>query len=63
MGLTDWIEREGSVQKLDSIDSIPDLRSVGKSVAEAAVLERHFEGSCRADASGPPLLQIEPRRR
>jgi hypothetical protein len=44
MGLTDWIEREGSLQKLDSIASIPELRSVGKSVAEATVLERHFDG-------------------
>jgi hypothetical protein len=32
------------VQKLDSIDSIPDLRRVGRSVAETKVLERHFEG-------------------
>jgi hypothetical protein len=33
-----------SVQQLDSIDSIPDLRRVGKKVAESKVLERHFEG-------------------
>jgi uncharacterized protein len=33
-----------SVQQLDSIDSIPDLRRVGKKVAETKVLERHFEG-------------------
>jgi hypothetical protein len=34
---------KAALQKLDSIDSIPDLRIVGKSVAEATVLERHFE--------------------
>jgi len=33
-----------SVQQLDSIDSISDLRRVGKKVAETKVLERHFEG-------------------
>jgi predicted acylesterase/phospholipase RssA len=33
-----------AVQQLDSIDGIPDLRSVGKRVAETKVLERHFEG-------------------
>jgi hypothetical protein len=33
-----------SVQQLDSIDGIPDLRRVGKRVAETKVLERHFEG-------------------
>jgi uncharacterized protein len=32
------------VQKLDSIDGIPDLRRVGREVAETKVLERHFEG-------------------
>jgi uncharacterized protein len=32
-----------TVQRLDSIDSIPDLRRVGKKVAETKVLERHFE--------------------
>jgi uncharacterized protein len=32
------------VQRLDSIDGIPDLRTVGKKVAETKVLERHFEG-------------------
>lgn len=34
----------GSVQKLDSIDGIPDLRRVGKQVAETKVMERHFDG-------------------
>jgi len=33
-----------AVQQLDSIDGIPDLRRVGKEVAETKVLERHFEG-------------------
>jgi hypothetical protein len=33
-----------TVQRLDSIDGIPDLRRVGKKVAETRVLERHFEG-------------------
>ena len=33
-----------AVQQLDSIDGIPELRSVGKRVAETKVLERHFEG-------------------
>jgi hypothetical protein len=33
-----------TVQQLDSIDGIPDLRRVGKRVAETKVLERHFEG-------------------
>jgi hypothetical protein len=33
-----------SVQRLDSTDGIPDLRRVGKRVAETKVLERHFEG-------------------
>jgi uncharacterized protein len=33
-----------TVQRLDSIDGIPDLRRVGKKVAETKVLERHFEG-------------------
>jgi uncharacterized protein len=33
-----------SVQKMDSIDGIPDLRRVGKRVAEARVIERHFDG-------------------
>jgi hypothetical protein len=33
-----------TVQKLDSIDGIPDLRRVGKSVAETKVLEGHFDG-------------------
>jgi hypothetical protein len=32
------------VQQLDSIVGIPDLRRVGKKVAETKVLERHFEG-------------------
>jgi hypothetical protein len=32
-----------SVQKLDSIDGIPDLRRVGTQVAETKVLEGHFE--------------------
>jgi patatin-like phospholipase/acyl hydrolase len=33
-----------TVQQLDSIDGIPDLRKVGKKVAETKVLESHFEG-------------------
>jgi uncharacterized protein len=33
-----------SVQQLDSIDGIPDLRRVGKKVAETKVFEAHFEG-------------------
>jgi len=33
-----------AVQKLDSIDGIPDLRRVGKRVAETKVMELHFEG-------------------
>jgi hypothetical protein len=33
-----------AVQKLDSIDSILELRAVGKRVAETKVMERHFEG-------------------
>jgi hypothetical protein len=32
------------VQQLDSIDGIPDLRRVGKKVAETKVMEDHFEG-------------------
>jgi len=33
-----------SVQQLDSIEGIPDLRRVGKRVAETKVLEQHFDG-------------------
>jgi hypothetical protein len=33
-----------TVQQLDSIEGIPDLRRVGKRVAETKVLERHFDG-------------------
>jgi hypothetical protein len=33
-----------AVQRLDSIDGIPDLRRVGNKVAETKVLERHFDG-------------------
>jgi uncharacterized protein len=33
-----------SVQKMDSIDGIPDLQRVGKRVAETRVMERHFDG-------------------
>ena len=36
--------RPDTVQKLDSSDSIPDLRRVGKRVAETKVEEQHFEG-------------------
>jgi Patatin-like phospholipase len=32
-----------AVQQMDSIDGIPDLRRVGKQVAETKVLERHFD--------------------
>jgi hypothetical protein len=33
-----------TVQKLDSIDGIPDLLKVGKRIAETRVMERHFAG-------------------
>jgi hypothetical protein len=33
-----------TVQQLDSIEGIPDLRRVGKRVAETKVMERHFVG-------------------
>jgi uncharacterized protein len=33
-----------TVQQLDSIDGVPDLRRVGKEVAETKVLEGHFAG-------------------
>jgi uncharacterized protein len=33
-----------TVQKMDSIDGIPELRRVGKKVAETRVLEEHFDG-------------------
>jgi hypothetical protein len=33
-----------TVQQLDSIEGIPDLRRVGKRVAETKVMERHFAG-------------------
>jgi uncharacterized protein len=33
-----------SVQKMDSIDGIPDLQRVGRRVAENRVMERHFDG-------------------
>jgi hypothetical protein len=33
-----------TVQKLDSVDGIPDLLQVGKRVAETRVMERHFDG-------------------
>ena len=33
-----------TVQQMDSIDGIPELRTVGKKVAETKVLERHFDG-------------------
>ena len=33
-----------AVQKLDSIDGIPDLQRVGRRVAETKVREEHFEG-------------------
>jgi hypothetical protein len=33
-----------SVQKMDSIANIPDLRRVGKRVAETKVREQHFDG-------------------
>jgi hypothetical protein len=33
-----------TVQQLDSIDGIPDLRTVGKRVAETKVREQHFDG-------------------
>jgi len=32
------------VQQMDSIDGMPELRTVGKKVAETKVLERHFDG-------------------
>jgi hypothetical protein len=33
-----------TVQQMDSVDGIPELRTVGKKVAETKVLERHFAG-------------------
>jgi hypothetical protein len=33
-----------TVQQMDSIDGIPDLRKAGKKVAETKVLEGHFDG-------------------
>ena len=33
-----------SVQKMDSIEGIADLRRVGKRIAETRVMERHFDG-------------------
>ena len=33
-----------AVQKLDSIEGIPDLQRVGKKVGETKVQEQHFEG-------------------
>jgi hypothetical protein len=33
-----------AVQRLDSIDGIPALRTVGKQLAETRVMEGHFEG-------------------
>jgi uncharacterized protein len=33
-----------TVQQMDSIDGIPDLRKVGKRVADTKVTERHFDG-------------------
>ena len=33
-----------TVQQMDSIDGMPELRTVGKKVAETKVLERHFDG-------------------
>jgi uncharacterized protein len=33
-----------TVQQMDSIEGIPELRRVGARVAETKVLERHFEG-------------------
>jgi len=33
-----------TVRQMDSIDGIPELRTVGKKVAETKVLERHFDG-------------------
>jgi uncharacterized protein len=33
-----------TVQQLDSIEGIPDLRRVGNKVAETKVQERHFDG-------------------
>jgi hypothetical protein len=38
----------GTVQQMDSIDGIPDLRRVGKRVAETKVVERHFDGFAAA---------------
>ena len=33
-----------TVQRLDSIEAIPELRRVGERVAETKVMERHFDG-------------------
>jgi len=32
------------VQQMDSIDGIPELRTVGKKVAETKIREEHFVG-------------------
>jgi uncharacterized protein len=39
-----------SVQKMDSIDGIPDLRTVGKRVAESRAWSATLMASCRAEA-------------
>jgi hypothetical protein len=33
-----------TVQQMDSIDGIPELRTVGEKIAESKVETRHFEG-------------------
>ena len=45
LGLRD-IEPE-SVQKLDAVDRIPELREVGRAVAEKKVKREHFAGFLR----------------
>jgi uncharacterized protein len=41
-----------AVQRLDSIDGIPALRTVGKQLAESRVMEGHFKVSCRPKVKG-----------
>jgi hypothetical protein len=36
--------KPATVQQMDSIDGIPELRTVGKKIAESKVETRHFEG-------------------
>ena len=49
------------VQKLDSIESIPDLRLVGETLARRTVRPEHFDGF--ADPPGEPMPMPEPLAR